>query len=93
MDLLSLLAILQNETLHFTHISDLYRYDPHEGTGGLLINVVNDPIPPRMSVVPPDLRFEEQNRKVEEQTTEIQTLKERLEKLEQLMTQHSGGVK
>jgi len=63
MDLLSLLAILQNETLHFTYITDLYRYDPHEGTGGLLINVVNDPIPPRMSVVPPDPRVDEQNRK------------------------------
>ena len=57
MDLLSLLAILQNETLHFTHITDLYRYDPHEGTGGLLINVVNDPIPPSMSVFPPDPRL------------------------------------
>jgi len=62
MDLLSVLAILQKETLHFTHISDLYRYDPHEGTGGLLINVVNDPIPPSMMVSPPDPRVEEQNR-------------------------------
>jgi hypothetical protein len=63
MDLLSLLAILQNETLHFTHIADLYRYDPHEGTGGLLINVVNDPIPPSMMVSPPDPRVDEENRK------------------------------
>ena len=56
MDLLSLLAILQNETIHFTHIMDLYRYDPHEGTGGLLINVVNDPIQPSVMVSPPDIR-------------------------------------
>jgi hypothetical protein len=63
MDLLSLLAILQNETLHLTHITDLYRYDPHESTGGLLINVVNDPIPPSMVVCPSDARVDEQNRR------------------------------
>jgi hypothetical protein len=63
MDLLSLLAILQNETIHFTHIMDLYRYDPHEGTGGLLINVVNDPIRPNIMVSFPDSRIDEQNRK------------------------------
>ena len=63
MDLLSLLAILQNETIHFTHIMDLYRYDPHEGTGGLLINVVNDPIQPSVMVSPPDPRIDEENRK------------------------------
>jgi hypothetical protein len=63
MDLLSLLAILQNETLHFTHITDLYRYDTHEGTGGLLINIVNSRITPRILVSPPDPHIEEQNRK------------------------------
>ena len=63
MDLLGLLAILQDETIHFTHIMDLYRYDPHEGTGGLLINVVNDPVPPSVMVSPPDPRIDEQNRK------------------------------
>ncbi len=63
MDLLSLLTILQNETIHFTHIMNLYQYDPHEGTGGLLINVVNDPIRPSIAVTPPDPRVDEQNRK------------------------------
>ncbi len=63
MDFLSLLAILQNDALHFTHITDLYRYDTHEGTGGLLTNVVNNQITPSIMVAPPDPRFEKQNRK------------------------------
>lgn len=72
MDLLSLLSILQNETIHFTHVMDLCRYDPHEGTGGLLINVVNDPILPSVMVSPPDPRVEEENRK------EIETIQAEL---------------
>src|SRR5258708_30270154 len=63
MDLLSLLATLHTEALHFTHVADLYRYDPHEGTGGLLINVVNDPIPPSRIGFPPDPHSDEPNRK------------------------------
>lgn len=63
MDLLSLLSILQNEKIHFTHIMDLYRYDPHEGTGGLLINVVNDPVTPSVMVSPPNSRIDEENKK------------------------------
>ena len=37
--------------------------------------------------------FLKQHRQVAEQNTEIQTLKERLEKLEQLMSQQNGGAK
>jgi hypothetical protein len=62
MDLLSLLTILQNECLHFTRLRDMHRHDPKEGTGGLLTDVVNDPIRPSMMVSPPDPRVEEQNR-------------------------------
>ena len=63
MDLLSLLSILQNEVIHFTHVLDLYRYDPHEGTGGLLINDVHDPIPPSLMISPPDPRVDKENRR------------------------------
>src|SRR5947208_1478886 len=62
MDLLGLLSTLNREELHFTHISDLYRYDPHEGTGGGLINVVRYPIMPSLIVSPPDPDFEDRNR-------------------------------
>ena len=68
-----MLAILQNETIHFTHIMDMYRYDPHEGTGGLLINVMNNPIRPSIMVSPSDPRIDEQNRKeIEEILAELQ---------------------
>lgn len=63
MDLLSLLSILQNEKIHFTHIMDVYRYDPNEGTGGLLIDVVNDPVMPSVMVLPPNPRIDEENKK------------------------------
>ena len=63
MDLLSLISILQSETIHFTRVIDLCRYDPHEGTGGLLIEVVNDPVTPSTMVCPPDPRVDEENRK------------------------------
>jgi len=73
MDLVSLLAILQNETLHFAHITDLYHYDPHEGTGGLLINVVNDPIPPRMLTAPSNTGVDAENqREIEAIIAELQ---------------------
>jgi hypothetical protein len=73
MDLWSLLAILNRERLHFTHISDLYRHDPHEGTGGSLINVVKYPITPSIVVSPPDPHFEELNRQ------EIESIKRELQ--------------
>ena len=63
MDLLSLLSILQNETLHFTHIQDLFRYDPSEGTGGLLTDVVNSVITPRMLMFPSNPSLDERNKK------------------------------
>jgi hypothetical protein len=62
MDLLGLLSILNREELHFTHISDLYRYDPHEGTGGALINIVKYPITPSLIMSPPDPEFDARNR-------------------------------
>jgi hypothetical protein len=63
MDFLGLLSILHREELHFTHISDLYRYDPHEGTGGALINVVNYPITPSIVTWPENPDTQERNRK------------------------------
>ena len=62
MDFLALLSILHREELHCTHISDLYRYDPHEGTGGALINVIKYPITPSLLVSPPIPDIEERNR-------------------------------
>jgi len=58
MDLLSLIAILQNETLHFSHIADLYKYDPEEGTGGLSIDAVKLPITPSISAYPSTPKIE-----------------------------------
>ena len=63
MDLLSLISILQNETIHLTHIMDLRKYDPQEGTGGLSINVVNDPIPPSYMVYPPNPKVDDEIRR------------------------------
>lgn len=63
MDFLALISILHREELHFTQISDLYRYDPHEGTGGALINVVRYPITPSLLVTPSNPEVEERNRK------------------------------
>jgi hypothetical protein len=63
MDLLSLLTILENSSLHFTHIRDLFRFDPSEGTGGLLTNVVNTEITPQIIAVPSDPYIDERNQK------------------------------
>lgn len=89
MDLLGLLAILQNETLHFTHITDLYRYDPQEGTGGLFINVVKNPITPSILVSPPNPHTDEQNRKeIEEIEAELRIpLAEQLPKFREKVEQ------
>jgi len=71
MDLLSLLYLLQNKELHFSQLRDLQEYDHNEGTGGLLIDVVNDPIRPSINVYPsnPDqeLRNKEEIQKIEEE--------------------------
>ena len=63
MDLLSLISIIQSEKIHFTHIADLCRYDPLEGTGGLLVDVENRPIPPSVTVYPPNPDVQEANRR------------------------------
>jgi hypothetical protein len=82
MDLLSLISILQNETIHFTHIMDLCRYDLQEGIGGLLIDVVNDPIPPSRLGYPPNPIIEDENRREIEMIKAelIKPLSERLPK-------------
>jgi hypothetical protein len=78
MDLTSLIWILQNEKIHFTHIMDLYKYDPHEGTGGLLIDSVTYPIQPSsfVMVYPSDPRG---NEKIDEgDRIEIEKIKAEL---------------
>lgn len=72
MDFLSLIAILQTKMLHFTNLNDLHKYDPSEGTGGLLIDVVNDPIRPRIIMVPSSAEVDAENAR------EIQWLKSEL---------------
>ena len=72
MDLLSLLSILQNEAIHFTHITDLYKYDPQEGTAGLQIDLINDPVTPSVTVSPPNPRVDEENqREIERISTKL----------------------
>jgi len=61
MDLLSLLCLLQNKELHFSRLRDLQKYDHNEGTGGLLIDVVNNPIKPSIHVYPPNPDIESRN--------------------------------
>ena len=63
MDLLSLISIIQNEKIHFTHIADLCRHDPHEGTGGLLVGIENRPVPPSVTVYPPNPDVQDANRR------------------------------
>ena len=63
MDLLSLLALLQNRELHFTRLRDLQRLDPNEGTGGLSINLVRYPFTPSIVTVPGDERTAARERK------------------------------
>lgn len=69
MDLLSLLCLLQNKELHFAHLRDLQKIDHNEGTGGLLIDVVNNPIKPSIYIYPPnpdiELRNKEEIQKIE----------------------------
>jgi hypothetical protein len=62
MDLLSLLSILHKGAIHFTHIRELYKYDPQEGTGGLQIELINTPITPKVIAVPSNSRIDEKNR-------------------------------
>jgi len=69
MDLLSLISILENETIHFTHVSDLCKCDSQEGTGGLLTDVVSLPLRPSLMVVPPDPIVDEENRREIEEIT------------------------
>jgi hypothetical protein len=89
MDLLGLLSILNRKELHFTHISDLYRYDPHEGTGGALINIVKYPITPSLIMSPPDPEFEARNRQeIESIEKELRIpLSERLPELQDKVKQ------
>jgi len=61
--LLSLISILETETLHFSHLYDLFRYDPNEGTGGLLIDVVRSPLQPSVFISPTTPEIESQNAK------------------------------
>lgn len=63
MDLLSLLSILQNERIHFSHITELYKYDHQEGTGGLGIDLVNDTITPSVTLSRPNHKVDEENQK------------------------------
>ena len=89
MDLLSLLSILQNEKIHFTHITDLCRYDPHEGTGGLRIEAVRYPITPSIMTFPPDPRTDEANKEeIERIVAELNVpLSEQLPKLKDKVKQ------
>lgn len=52
MDILSLFSILHNECLHFSRLSELHRFDPNEGTGGLSINVENAVLTPSSFSIP-----------------------------------------
>jgi hypothetical protein len=68
---------------------DLYRYDPHEGIGGLLIDVVNEPILPSLTVSPPNPRVDEANRReIEKVMAELSIpLSERLPKYREKVKQ------
>lgn len=80
MDLLSLLAVLHNEELHFTSLRDLQDFDTHEGTGGLSIEIVRVPLRPSLSVWPENEEVEQRNREeIEKLTAELsRSLAERL---------------
>lgn len=71
MDLLSLISLLHRGELHFTRLSDLLKYDPNEGTGAFLTNVVNSPITPSVISYPTDqaqeARNQEEIRRIEEE--------------------------
>lgn len=62
MDILSLFTLLQTERLHFTKLSELYRFDPNEGTGGLSIKVVNSVVTPRSFSIPVTAESIERNK-------------------------------
>ncbi len=61
LDLLSLLALLHDEKLHFSRLADLQMEDPNEGTGGLLTDIVNRPITPSTRMVPSNPETDRRN--------------------------------
>jgi hypothetical protein len=58
MTLPSLLALLHRSKLHFTKLTDLRRYDAHEGAGGLMNNIIQTPISSGAFLSPSTPEFE-----------------------------------
>ncbi len=58
MTLPSLLSLLHRRKLHFSKLSDLCAFDRHEGVGGLMNNIVQDPISSGLSICPSTPVFE-----------------------------------
>ena len=58
MTLPSLLALLHRRKLHFTKLTDLRRYDAHEGVGGLMNNIIQTPMTSGSCMSPSTPEFE-----------------------------------
>jgi len=58
MTLPSLLALLHSSKLHFTKLTELRKYDTHEGVGGLMNNLIQTPISPGFFMSPSTPEFE-----------------------------------
>src|SRR5207247_10053794 len=54
----SLLALLHSSKLHFTKLTELRKYDTHEGVGGLMNNLIQTPISPGFFMSPSTPEFD-----------------------------------
>src|SRR5438477_3983562 len=58
MTLPSLMALLHGSKLHFMKLTELRRYDPHEGVGGFMNNIIQTPISSGLFMSPSTPEFE-----------------------------------
>lgn len=66
MTLPGLLAVLHRSQLHFSKLTDLRRFDIHEGVGGLMNNIIQTPISSGIFMSPSTPEFEAQQAAVVE---------------------------